>query len=155
MCCLVVFQPVQIEGAPPLPQGPQRSADALDPVALDQQANRLVGGISVAESRDLLREADLIDRKVEKQRIKNKHKERRLKIKKRRREEQVIQVTTSVVLIMHPHPPLPRIDFEGRWARTPDPRITGECQISFPFPFPFPLWVFYNLFTCRVSRVRV
>ena len=42
------------------------------------------------ESRDLMREADLIDRKVERQRIKSKHKEQRRKVKKRRREEQVI-----------------------------------------------------------------
>jgi len=47
-----------------------------------------VGGISVEESRDLMRQADLIDRKVERQRIKSKHKEQRRKVKKRRREEQ-------------------------------------------------------------------
>ena len=41
------------------------------------------------ESRDLMREADLVDRKVERERIKGKHKEQRRKMKKRRREEQV------------------------------------------------------------------
>lgn len=49
-----------------------------------------MGGISVEQSRDLMRQADLIDRKVERQRIKSKHKEQRRKVKKRRREEQVI-----------------------------------------------------------------
>lgn len=55
------------------------------------------------ESRDLMREADLIDRKVERQRIKSKHKEQRRKVKKRRREEQVIRFFASVIVAKKDH----------------------------------------------------
>ena len=55
------------------------------------------------ESRDLMREADLIDRKVERQRIKSKHKEQRRKVKKRWREEQVIRFFASVIVAKKDH----------------------------------------------------
>lgn len=64
------------------------SNEALEPVPLAEMSKRPVGGISVEESRDLMQEADLVDRKVERERIRNKHKEQKLKIKKRQREEQ-------------------------------------------------------------------
>jgi len=64
------------------------SNEALEPVPLAEISKRPVGGISVEESRDLMQEADLVDRKVERERIRNKHKEQKLKIKKRLREEQ-------------------------------------------------------------------
>lgn len=64
------------------------SNEALEPVPLAEMSKRPVGGISVEESRDLMEEADLVDRKVERERIRNKHKEQKLKIKKRQREEQ-------------------------------------------------------------------
>lgn len=82
-------EPVTIEGAPLDHTGkPESSNETLEPVPLSESHKRQVGGISVAESRDLMREADLIDRKVERERIRSKHKEQRKKIKKRRREEQ-------------------------------------------------------------------
>ncbi|RMX39714.1 hypothetical protein pdam_00008079 [Pocillopora damicornis] len=82
-------EPVTIEGAPLDHTGePESSNETLEPVPLNESHKRQVGGISVAESRDLMREADLIDRKVERERIRSKHKEQRKKIKKRRREEQ-------------------------------------------------------------------
>ncbi|XP_015777633.1 PREDICTED: probable ATP-dependent RNA helicase DDX10 [Acropora digitifera] len=64
------------------------SNEALEPVPLAEMSKRPVGGISVEESRDLMQEADLVDRKVERERIRNKHKEQKLKTKKRQREEQ-------------------------------------------------------------------
>lgn len=82
-------EPVTIEGAPLDHTGkPESFNETLEPVPLSESHKRQVGGISVAESRDLMREADLIDRKVERERIRSKHKEQRKKIKKRRREEQ-------------------------------------------------------------------
>lgn len=82
-------EPVTIEGVPLDHTGkPESSNETLEPVPLSESHKRQVGGISVAESRDLMREADLIDRKVERERIRSKHKEQRKKIKKRRREEQ-------------------------------------------------------------------
>lgn len=82
-------EPVTIKGAPLDHTGkPESSNETLEPVPLSESHKRQVGGISVAESRDLMREADLIDRKVERERIRSKHKEQRKKIKKRRREEQ-------------------------------------------------------------------
>lgn len=85
------MQPVATEGPPlNLASKSEPSSETLEPVPLGESHKRHVGGISVEESRDLMREADLIDRKVERQRIKSKHKEQRRKVKKRRREEQVI-----------------------------------------------------------------
>lgn len=82
-------EPVTIEGALLNHTGkPESSNETLEPVPLSESHERQVGGISVAESRDLMREADLIDRKVERERIRSKHKEQRKKIKKRRRKEQ-------------------------------------------------------------------
>ena len=87
------LQPVATEGVPlNLARGSQPSNQALEPVPLAESSKRHVGGISVEESRDLMREADLIDRKVERERIKSKHKEQRRKLKKRRREEQVMNL---------------------------------------------------------------
>lgn len=64
----------------------ETSNETLEPVPLGE-SHKHVGGISVEESRDLMRKEDLIDRKVERQRIKSKHKEQRRKVKKRRREQ--------------------------------------------------------------------
>ena len=68
----------------------ETSNETLEPVPLGESHKHHVGGISVEESRDLMREADLIDRKVERQRIKSKHKEQRRKVKKRQREQVII-----------------------------------------------------------------
>lgn len=85
------MQPLKSEGLPlDLASKSEPINETLEPVSLAESHKRHVGGISVEESRDLMREADLIDRKVERQRIKSKHKEQRRKIKKRRREEQVM-----------------------------------------------------------------
>ncbi|KAL9969468.1 hypothetical protein ACROYT_G021688 [Oculina patagonica] len=82
-------EPLKSEGPPlDLASKSEPTNETLEPVPLAESHKRHVGGISVEESRDLMREADLIDRKVERQRIKSKHKEQRRKIKKRRREEQ-------------------------------------------------------------------
>lgn len=74
------------------------SNEALEPVPLAEMSKRPVGGISVEESRDLMQEADLVDRKVERERIRNKHKEQKLKIKKRQREEQVRNLNLQPLL---------------------------------------------------------
>ena len=68
----------------------EKSNETLEPVPLGESHKHHVGGISVEESRDFMREADLIDRKVERQRIKSKHKEQRRKVKKRQREQVII-----------------------------------------------------------------
>ena len=95
------LQPVTIEGAPLDHTGkPESSNETLEPVPLSESHKRQVGGISVAESRDLMREADLIDRKVERERIRSKHKEQRKKIKKRRREEQVRRRRDPLVIVV-------------------------------------------------------
>ena len=95
------MQPLATEGVPTdLARESELSNQELEPVPLAEIHKRHVGGISVEESRDLMREADLIDRKVERERIKSKHKEQRMKIKKRRREEQVI----NQVLLSCPYP---------------------------------------------------
>lgn len=84
------FQPLTTVGPPLDFTGEHKiSNEALEPVPLAELSKRPVGGISVEESRDLMQEADLVDRKVERERIRNKHKEQKLKIKKRQREEQV------------------------------------------------------------------
>lgn len=51
------------------------------------------------ESRDLMREADLVDKKIERARIKSKHKEQRRKIKKRWREEQVMKQGFTLIIV--------------------------------------------------------
>lgn len=92
------LQPVATEGAPlDVTRESNPSNQELEPVPLVESGTRPVGGISVEESRDLMREADLIDRKVERERIKSKHKEQRRKLKKRRREE---QVTTLLYIVI-------------------------------------------------------
>lgn len=68
----------------------EHAKETLEPVPLGESHKHHVGGISVEESRNLMREADLIDRKVERQRIKSKHKEQRRKVKKRRRKQVII-----------------------------------------------------------------
>lgn len=68
----------------------EHTKETLEPVPLGESHKHHVGGISVEESRNLMREADLIDRKVERQRIKSKHKEQRRKVKKRRQEQVII-----------------------------------------------------------------
>lgn len=80
-------EPLKTEGVP-LAHDPEPSNQELEPVPLAEINKLQVGGISVEESRDLMREADLIDRGVERERIKSKHKEQRRKMKKRRHEEQ-------------------------------------------------------------------
>ena len=86
------------EGAPlDVTRESELSNQELEPVSLVESGTRPVGGISVEESRDLMREADVIDRKVERERIKSKHKEQRRKIKKRHREE---QVTTLLYIVL-------------------------------------------------------
>lgn len=86
------------EGAPlDVTRESKLSNQELELVPLVESSTRPVGGISVEESRDLMREADLIDRKVERERIKSKHKEQRRKLKKRRREE---QVTTLLYIVI-------------------------------------------------------
>ncbi|XP_073227769.1 probable ATP-dependent RNA helicase DDX10 [Porites lutea] len=80
-------EPLKTEGVP-LSRDSEPSNQELEPVPLAEINKLQVGGISVEESRDLMREADLIDRGVERERIKSKHKEQRRKMKKRRREEQ-------------------------------------------------------------------
>ena len=84
------FQPLTTAGPPLDFTGEHKvSNEALEPVPLAEISKRPVGGISVEESRDLMQEADLVDRKVERERIRNKHKEQKLKVKKRQREELV------------------------------------------------------------------
>ncbi|KAJ7394229.1 ATPdependent RNA helicase [Desmophyllum pertusum] len=90
---MIVFdeegEPLTTEGVPlDVASTSEPTNQNLEPVPLGESHQRHVGGISVEESRDMMREADLIDRKVERQRIKSKHKEQRRKSKKRRREEQ-------------------------------------------------------------------
>ena len=92
------FQPLKTEGVP-LTRGPEPSNQELEPVPLAEVNKLQVGGISVEESRDLMREADLIDRGVERERIKSKHKEQRRKMKKRRREEQVMNHCSHVFIL--------------------------------------------------------
>lgn len=95
------LQPLKSEGPPlDLASKSEPTNETLEPVPLAESHKRHVGGISVEESRDLMREADLIDRKVERQRIKSKHKEQRRKIKKRRREEQVINNNNAFYFIV-------------------------------------------------------
>ncbi|XP_068698685.1 probable ATP-dependent RNA helicase DDX10 isoform X2 [Montipora foliosa] len=82
-------EPLKTEGAPiHFTRELKVSNQKLEPVPLAKMNKRPIGGISVKESRDLLQEADLVDRKVERERIKSKHKDQRRKVKKRRREEQ-------------------------------------------------------------------
>lgn len=92
------FQPLKTEGVP-LARDPEPSNQELEPVPLAEINKLQVGGISVEESRDLMREADLIDRGVERERIKSKHKEQRRKMKKRRREEQVMNQCSHVFFL--------------------------------------------------------
>ena len=85
------FQPLKTNGAPiHCTRELKVSNQELEPVPLAEINKRPIGGISVKESRDLLQEADLVDRKVERERIRSKHKDQRRKVKKRRREEQVL-----------------------------------------------------------------